>query len=68
MEAEIICQGFEKSIETHNMIYGRLIADGDSATYTKILTRNPYPHCVVQKIECRNHVMRNLCNKLPSFD
>lgn len=64
MEAEIICQGFEKSIETHNIMYGRMIADGDSSTYAKILASNPYPNYTVQKIECRNHVMRNMCNKL----
>ncbi|KAJ8732007.1 hypothetical protein PYW08_014737 [Mythimna loreyi] len=64
MEAEIICQGFETSIAMYNIIYGRLIADGDSATYAKILARNPYPNHTVQKIECRNHLLRNMCNKL----
>lgn len=64
MESEIICQGFEKSIETYNIMYGRMIADGDSATYAKILASNPYPNYTVQKIECRNHIMRNMCNKL----
>ncbi|KAH9627660.1 hypothetical protein HF086_016393 [Spodoptera exigua] len=64
MEADIICQGFETSIAMYNVIYGRLIADRDSATYAKILARNPYPNHTVQKIECRNHLLRNMCNKL----
>lgn len=64
MEAEIICDGFRHSIEMYNIIYGRLIADGDSATYAKILAQNPYPNTTVVKIECRNHILRNLCNKL----
>ncbi|CAB3237973.1 unnamed protein product [Arctia plantaginis] len=37
MEAEIIAEGFRKSVEMYNIIYGRLIADGDSSTYSKIL-------------------------------
>lgn len=40
------------------------MADGDSATYAKILTSNPYPGYVISKIECRNHILRNMCNKL----
>ncbi|GBP90191.1 hypothetical protein EVAR_64173_1 [Eumeta japonica] len=64
MEAEIICQGFETSVQMYNLIFGRLIADGDSATYAKILARNPYLNHTVIKIECRNHVLRNMCNKM----
>lgn len=64
MESEIVCQGFESSVAMYNVIYGRLIADGDSATYAKILARDPYPTYTVQKIECRNHLLRNMCNKL----
>ncbi|RVE44807.1 hypothetical protein evm_010520 [Chilo suppressalis] len=67
MESEIICQGFETSISMYNIVYGRLIADGDSATYAKILARNPYPTHTVKKIECRNHVLRNMCNKLKTL-
>lgn len=32
VDSEIICQGFETSLAMYNLIYGRLIADGDSAT------------------------------------
>ena len=64
MEAEIICQGFETSIEKYNIIYGRIIAVGDAATYAKNLAHNPYPNHTIQKIECRNHLLRNMCIKL----
>lgn len=64
MESEIICQGFETSVSMYNIIYGRLIADGDSVTYAKILARNSYQNHTVQKVECRNHMLRNMCNKL----
>ncbi|CAB3257324.1 unnamed protein product [Arctia plantaginis] len=45
-------------------IVGRRSGDGDSSTYSKIVAANPYPNHVVSKIECRNHLLRNMCNKL----
>lgn len=43
-----------------------MIGDGDSATYNKVLEAKPYDHLnsTVEKIECRNHILRNFCNKL----
>jgi hypothetical protein len=38
----------------------------DSSTYKKILDAQPY-HKPVEKIECRNHLLRNYCNKLRSI-
>ncbi|GBP66326.1 hypothetical protein EVAR_77944_1 [Eumeta japonica] len=66
METDIIVEGFKQSIETHNLIYGRLISDGDSSTYNKILQIRPYQNegITVEKVECRNHLLRNFCNKL----
>ncbi|CAH2088144.1 unnamed protein product [Euphydryas editha] len=64
MEAEIIAEGFRNSIDMYNFIYGRVIADGDSSTYSKILEERPYRGITVEKIECRNHILRNMCNKL----
>lgn len=40
-----------------------MIADGDSSCYRTILDKRPYK-CVVEKIECRNHLLRNFCSKL----
>lgn len=68
MESAIICEGFKESMNMYGLIYGRLVADGDSSTYSKILAADPYPGLtVVAKIECRNHLLRNMCNKLRSL-
>ncbi|KAL4718477.1 hypothetical protein ACJJTC_002120 [Scirpophaga incertulas] len=67
MESEIIVEGFKNSINMHNLIYGKLISDGDSSTYSKILQARPYSDLTVEKIECRNHILRNLCNKLQAL-
>lgn len=64
MESTSLVEGFANSLQTHGLIYARLISDGDSSTHKKILESNPYKNCKVQKIECRNHLLRNLCNKL----
>ncbi|XP_048481126.1 uncharacterized protein LOC119691926 isoform X1 [Plutella xylostella] len=64
MESSIIVEGFKSSIEMHGLIYGRVISDGDSSTYSKILEARPYPSDTVEKVECRNHLLRNFCNKL----
>nr|CAI5864409.1 unnamed protein product [Callosobruchus analis] len=47
----------------YGLRYTRFIADGDSSTYKKILESSPYKKAVM-KIECRNHLLRNFCNKL----
>ncbi|XP_031327666.1 uncharacterized protein LOC116182986 isoform X1 [Photinus pyralis] len=65
MEADIIVEGFKKSVKTHNLIYGRVIGDGDSSVYRKLTEAAPYgPTFVIQKIECRNHLLRNYLNKI----
>lgn len=65
MEAAIILDGFRMSIEMHNLRYKTIIGDGDSSVYKKIQTAKPYgPTYFIQKIECRNHVLRNFCTKI----
>ena len=65
LEAAIILDGFKSSISTHNIIYGKVIGDGDSSVYNKIKDAKPYgPDFFIEKIECRNHILRNFCNKL----
>lgn len=44
--------------------YNKFVADGDSSVYKKILDSRPYKNLTVQKIECRNHLLRNFINKL----
>jgi hypothetical protein len=65
MESEILVEGFLKSVSVHNLKYKYLVADGDSSTFKKILDAKPYgPDFYVEKIECKNHLLRNFCNKL----
>ncbi|GBP08213.1 hypothetical protein EVAR_78715_1 [Eumeta japonica] len=47
MEAAIICEGFMKSIEMYGLIYGNVIGDGDSSTYSKssLQTHTPIMCC-----------------------
>nr|XP_049695130.1 uncharacterized protein LOC110371421 isoform X2 [Helicoverpa armigera]XP_049695131.1 uncharacterized protein LOC110371421 isoform X3 [Helicoverpa armigera] len=66
METQIIVEGFKSSISMYGLIYGRMIGDGDASTYAKILNAKPYENqnLTVEKIECRNHILRNFCKKL----
>lgn len=64
MEASIIVDGFLQSEKMYGVRYHKFIADGDSSVYKKILETRPYKNLTVVKVECRNHLLRNLCNKL----
>ena len=66
MEADIICEGFKRSVETHGLIYKTIISDGDSSTFQAIRDAKPYTQydVVVNKIECSNHLFRKLCKKM----
>jgi len=50
----------------HGLIYKTVIADGDSNVYQCIKHNNPYREqmVTVKKVECTNHLLRNLCKKL----
>jgi len=64
MEASIVVEGFKQSESTYGIRYHKLIADGDSSVYKKILDARPYKNLTVEKVECRNHLLRNFCKKL----
>ena len=66
MEADIICEGFKRSVETHKLMYKTIISDGDSSTFQAIQDAKPYTQydVVVDKVECSNHLFRNLCRKM----
>lgn len=67
MESLILLEGFKQSISMYGLIYERMVADGDSSTYKKILEGHPYPNCTVEKVECKNHIFRNMCKKLKNI-
>lgn len=62
MESSIIVEGFKQSL--YGIKYHRMIVDGDSSTYKKLLESRPYNNITVEKVECRNHLLRNYTNKL----
>ena len=64
MESEILVQGFKSSLAMYGIKYHRLIGDGDSSVYSKIVEARPYVDTTVEKIECRNHLVRNYSAKL----
>lgn len=64
MEADIIVQGFQSSMKMYNVKYNKIIDDGDSSVYCKIIQSRPYDYLTVEKIEYRNHLLRNYCSKL----
>ncbi|XP_067216539.1 uncharacterized protein [Linepithema humile] len=66
MESDAIAEGFKCSLEMHGLIYKTVIADGDSSVYQTIHDNKPYCEqmVTVKKIECSNHLLRNLCKKL----
>lgn len=65
MESGVILEGFQCSVRMHNLKYLRLIGDGDSSVYKKIQDSKPYgPDSFVEKIECRNHILRNFCQRV----
>ncbi|KAF4528913.1 hypothetical protein B566_EDAN017330 [Ephemera danica] len=64
MEAAVVSEGFCSSEAEYGLIYDQLIADGDSSVYKKIRDAKPYKDTIVEKIECRNHLLRNFDSKL----
>jgi len=66
IESDAIAEGFKSSLEMHGLIYKTVVADGDSNVYQSIINSRPYHEqmITVRKIECTNHLLRNLCKKL----
>ncbi|KAK9685426.1 hypothetical protein QE152_g38052 [Popillia japonica] len=58
MEADILVEGFNKSIEMHNLKHATFVGDGDSNVYCKLKERVTYG-LEINKIEYSNHVIEN---------
>ncbi|XP_034232805.1 uncharacterized protein LOC117640414 [Thrips palmi] len=60
MEAAIILEGFKASVEMHGVKYYQLVGDRDSSVYNTLLEKPPYGSLeLVEKIDCKNHLLRN---------
>ncbi|XP_050309467.1 uncharacterized protein LOC126745672 isoform X4 [Anthonomus grandis grandis] len=64
MEADIVLEGFKRSMELYNLKFTKMIGDGDSSVHRKLLQSKPYGNMLVQKVECRNHLLRNFAKKI----
>ncbi|KAJ8909803.1 hypothetical protein NQ315_015323 [Exocentrus adspersus] len=58
MEADIIVEGFTEGPIMHNLKYLKFVADGDSSVFAKIKENVPYGD-EVEKVECKNHAIKN---------
>lgn len=67
MESDIIVEGFLKSVKMYGVMYARFVGDGDSNVHKKVLDARPYINNTVEKIECKNHLFRNMCNKIKNL-
>ncbi|XP_029343469.1 uncharacterized protein LOC100570366 isoform X1 [Acyrthosiphon pisum] len=68
IEADGVAEGFSKSFEMHGVKYSKLIGDGDSSVTKRLNEILPYgPSLRVEKIECRNHMLRNYSQKMSAL-
>lgn len=69
MEQEAITEAFNSSVEKYGLIYKCKIGDGDSSVMANLQKHNPHKKygVEVKKIECSNHLYRNLCHKLEAI-
>lgn len=66
MKSDAIVEGFKSSLEMHGIIYRTVIADDNRSVNQTIVNSRPYSEqkVTITKIECTNHLLRNLCKKL----
>ncbi|KAB0804909.1 hypothetical protein PPYR_01879 [Photinus pyralis] len=62
MESDIIVEGFMQSERVYGVRYKKVIADGDSSFYAKIIEKVSYGQ--VLTVECKNHVVNNYGKRL----
>ncbi|KAK3926645.1 Galectin-3 [Frankliniella fusca] len=65
MEAALAVEAFLSSMEMHGVRFMQYIGDGDSSVEKSLQATMPYgAEFLIQKIECKNHIMRNLRRSL----
>ncbi|XP_035701221.1 uncharacterized protein LOC118433411 [Folsomia candida] len=60
MESDILTNGFAQS-RLHEVVFTKFIGDGDSSFHANV--EDVYPGIKVKKIECKNHLYKNLTKK-----
>lgn len=64
MEADSILEGFRNSIQDHGLMYDCFVGDGDSSVHLAVINVYDKYGIQVKKIECINHMVRNLNSHL----
>ena len=67
MESDGILDCFKSSVATRKLRYLTYIGDGDTKSYTNVVTANPYPGYTIKKSECVGHVQKRCGKKLLQF-
>ncbi|KAL4711967.1 hypothetical protein ACJJTC_011274 [Scirpophaga incertulas] len=69
IDADIIAEGFAKIMQMHGVKYNKLVGGGDSSIMKKLFFKKPYgPDFIITKIECKNNLLRNFCNKINALE
>ena len=68
MESDVLVEGFCQSVQMYGMKFNRVIGNKDSNTYKMILDAWLYDDLLVEKIECKNHLLRSFCIKLRDLE
>lgn len=68
MEVQGILEMFKRSITLHKAKYAYYIGDGDSKTFTNLLSENPYVDFIVKKLECVLHVGKRMFRRLKEVE
>ena len=56
---------WRRSIQTHNLVYGTYVGDGDSSSFQNLIESDPYEGIVpIRKKECTGHVQKRLKKRL----
>ncbi|XP_077484482.1 uncharacterized protein LOC144094390 [Amblyomma americanum] len=63
VEADVLVEGFQRSMEMHGVQYRTFIGDGDSSVYYQIQSKVSYGR-FVRKHECANHVVKCYTSRL----
>lgn len=65
MEADILVEGFRRSMQDHQLVYRYVVADADTSVYSQLQSKIIYPgRMPIEKIDCKNHAVRGLNSKL----
>lgn len=65
MQSDIILERFRQSINMYNLIYNKLIGNGNSLVTKRLSIAQTYgQNFSIKKIECKNHILRNYVRKI----